>query len=228
MSRERDLLKRVLTSELWSVQEELQSEIRQLLAEPKQENDYAWSSVAEYEKDVGFSVSQDFKIAWDMARTRLSNTLTPAAQPALEPAPEPIAWMYKWKENYEKYSTHFKLGVNPPSVCTFSMRNLQPLYTAPSKREPPITSREMYQRGYAAAERDLKREPLSDDEVIVPEWMIAHPHAEIIMKYAEVAARRIDPWVEFEWFDGCIVEWVKCKDTMCFNFDKYRHIGDNS
>jgi hypothetical protein len=54
----------------------------------------------------------------------------------------------------------------------------------------------------------------------------AHPHAEIMMKYAEVAARRIDPWVEFEWFDGCIGEWVKCKDTMCFNFDKYRHIGE--
>jgi hypothetical protein len=30
------------------------------------------------------------------------------------------------------------------------------------KFEQPITSREMYQRGYAAAERDLKREPLSD------------------------------------------------------------------
>ena len=28
--------------------------------------------------------------------------------------------------------------------------------------EPPITSREMYQRGYAAAKRELKREPLSD------------------------------------------------------------------
>jgi len=28
---------------------------------------------------------------------------------------------------------------------------------------PPMTQREMYQRGYAAAERDLKREPLSDE-----------------------------------------------------------------
>jgi hypothetical protein len=27
---------------------------------------------------------------------------------------------------------------------------------------PPMTGREMYQRGYAQAERDLKREPLSD------------------------------------------------------------------
>ena len=28
-----------------------------------------------------------------------------------------------------------------------------------------MTGREMYQRGYAAAERDLKREPLSDEEI---------------------------------------------------------------
>jgi hypothetical protein len=31
--------------------------------------------------------------------------------------------------------------------------------------EPPMTSREMYQRGYAAAERDLNREPLSDEAI---------------------------------------------------------------
>ena len=33
------------------------------------------------------------------------------------------------------------------------------------EREPSITTREMYQRGYAAAERDLKRELLSDEEI---------------------------------------------------------------
>lgn len=37
MSKERDLLARVLTSELWSVQEELQAEIKELLAQPEQE-----------------------------------------------------------------------------------------------------------------------------------------------------------------------------------------------
>jgi hypothetical protein len=31
-----------------------------------------------------------------------------------------------------------------------------------NEKQPPQTAREMYQRGYAAAERDLKREPLSD------------------------------------------------------------------
>jgi hypothetical protein len=35
MSKERELLARVLTSELWSVQEELQVEIKELLAQPE-------------------------------------------------------------------------------------------------------------------------------------------------------------------------------------------------
>ena len=37
MSKERELLARVLTSELWSVQEELQAEIKELLAQPEPE-----------------------------------------------------------------------------------------------------------------------------------------------------------------------------------------------
>jgi hypothetical protein len=36
---------------------------------------------------------------------------------------------------------------------------------APPKREPAQTAREMYQRGYAKAKNDLKREPLSDEEI---------------------------------------------------------------
>ena len=56
----------------------------------------------------------------------------------------------------------------------------------------------------------------------------AHPHAEMIMKYAEVAARRIDPWVEFEWFDDCLGKWVVFKEmSPMFSFRKIRHIGDN-
>jgi hypothetical protein len=31
--------------------------------------------------------------------------------------------------------------------------------------QPTVTQREAYQRGYAQAERDLKREPLSEDEI---------------------------------------------------------------
>jgi len=35
-----------------------------------------------------------------------------------------------------------------------------------AKPEPQITQREEYQRGYAQAERDLKREPLSVDKIL--------------------------------------------------------------
>ena len=54
-----------------------------------------------------------------------------------------------------------------------------------------------------------------------------HPHAEIMMKYAEVAARRVDPWVEFEGSsDGeC---WEECICPISFpDCFKYRHIGDD-
>jgi hypothetical protein len=39
------------------------------LAAPVQEPDYAWSTVDDYEKDVGFQVGEAFKMAWNMART---------------------------------------------------------------------------------------------------------------------------------------------------------------
>lgn len=53
-----------------------------------------------------------------------------------------------------------------------------------------------------------------------------HPHADIMMKYAEVAAKRVDPWVEFELKSGDD-KWVKVHQ---FSFDahlEYRHIGDD-
>lgn len=55
-----------------------------------------------------------------------------------------------------------------------------------------------------------------------------HPHAKIMAKYAEVAARRVDPWVEFERFSHCDMEW----DGLPYHPDwtqgqTYRHIGDN-
>jgi hypothetical protein len=55
-----------------------------------------------------------------------------------------------------------------------------------------------------------------------------HPHAEMIMKYAEVAQRRDDPWVEFEWgVDGA--HWRSCDRWIYFKTDNcYRHIGDKN
>ena len=57
--------------------------------------------------------------------------------------------------------------------------------------------------------------------------IISHPHAEIMAKYAEVAARRVDPWVEFEFkCDG--QGWTKSTILISFYDDfEYRHIGDN-
>jgi hypothetical protein len=55
-----------------------------------------------------------------------------------------------------------------------------------------------------------------------------HPHAEMIMKYAEVAQRRTDPWVEFEVTSSEEFSWSKCNSFICFRAEyEYRHIGDN-
>lgn len=58
-----------------------------------------------------------------------------------------------------------------------------------------------------------------------------HPHAEIMAKYAEVAARRVDPWVEFEarlTYDHRNT-WFKMTDDKFFSGAtdfEYRHIGE--
>jgi len=58
-----------------------------------------------------------------------------------------------------------------------------------------------------------------------------HPHAEMIMKYAEVAQRRVDPWVEFEarlTYDHRNT-WFKMTDDKFFSGTtdfEYRHIGE--
>ena len=111
MNKEKELLKRVLTSELWSVQEQLQVEIKELLA-----------------------------------------------QPAFEQ--KPVAWIYQSKG----FRGHQVL-IKEKQDMAAELWVESPLYLAPPKREPPITSREMYQRGYAAAERELKRQPLSEGEL---------------------------------------------------------------
>lgn len=54
----------------------------------------------------------------------------------------------------------------------------------------------------------------------------SHPHAEIMARFAEVAARRVDPWVEFEY--RCLSDnWSKCVEFLRFYDDyEYRYIGD--
>ena len=53
-----------------------------------------------------------------------------------------------------------------------------------------------------------------------------HPHAVLIAKYAEVAARRVDPWVEFE-FRVDERGWETPTTDISFYPDfEYRHIGE--
>ena len=61
----------------------------------------------------------------------------------------------------------------------------------------------------------------------IPRPKTPHPHAKIIAKYAEVAARRSDPWVEFEWFDKINDTWAICRFPIAFAEERnYRYIGD--
>jgi hypothetical protein len=52
-----------------------------------------------------------------------------------------------------------------------------------------------------------------------------HPHAEMIMKYAEVAQRRVDPWVEFE--VNLDNNWEKIMGNPAWlDYREYRYIGE--
>ena len=58
---------------------------------------------------------------------------------------------------------------------------------------------------------------------------VAHPHAKVIMKYAEAAQRRTDPWVEFEIKDFDTGSWTALNIPLTFFAEcEYRHIGDQS
>ena len=61
-----------------------------------------------------------------------------------------------------------------------------------------------------------------------PEPVITpHPHAKLMMKYAEVAARRVDPWSEFEFRSMEGRSWEKPTTLMSFYVDwQYRYIGE--
>jgi hypothetical protein len=53
--------------------------------------------------------------------------------------------------------------------------------------------------------------------------MPKHIHADLIMKYAEIAQESEAPWDMFEWFDETDECWSNCKNYVCFHSDtKYR------
>jgi hypothetical protein len=73
MSKERDLLARVLTSELWSVQEELQAEIKQLLAQPEQTEQEPVAWMYDHQIEVGYDKYTEVNIIETCARNLESN-----------------------------------------------------------------------------------------------------------------------------------------------------------
>ena len=55
-----------------------------------------------------------------------------------------------------------------------------------------------------------------------------HPHAALMSKYAEVAQRRRDPWVEFQVYSDPFSYWVTLEAPTFFDsVQRYRHIGYN-
>lgn len=55
-----------------------------------------------------------------------------------------------------------------------------------------------------------------------------HPHASLMTKYAEVAQRRRDPWVEFQVYSDPFSYWVTLEAPTFFDsVQRYRHIGDD-
>ena len=66
------------------------------------------------------------------------------------------------KECYFRYD-------KPNAPIDNLMDRIAELLTQPeqTEQEPPMTARVSYQRGYAAAEHDLKREPLNDAAIML-------------------------------------------------------------
>ena len=116
MNRERALLARVLTSELWSVQEELQAEIKKLLAQPEQGHKFNFD--LERMKAAIESPISDVTVD-DLAK---------------QVKQEPVAWMWEDKRNG---SNSWATVVSPakPEKCEYHVRNIRPLYLASPKRE---------------------------------------------------------------------------------------------
>ncbi len=69
------------------------------------------------------------------------------------------------------------------------------------------------------------------ERTVISGWgrpVTPHPHAAMIMKYAEVAQRRVDPWVEFQVYSYPFSCWVTLEAPTFFDSaQRYRHIGDD-
>lgn len=56
---------------------------------------------------------------------------------------------------------------------------------------------------------------------------IPHPHADLMAKYAEVAAKRVDPWVEFERYNYLTGGWDRLDEHPSWRPNViYHYFGD--
>ncbi len=54
-----------------------------------------------------------------------------------------------------------------------------------------------------------------------------HPHAETMVKYADVAIRRVDPWIEFERYNYLTGSWDRLDDHPSWRPNAiYHYIGE--
>ena len=110
-------------------------------AQPQQDRDYTWPTVADYENDVGFKVNQAFKMAWDMARTTNSflNQLAGVIPQPAEPQQDPVAWMAESKDGHVRFTN---IGQSADELESYGWA-VTPLYTSPPAQEFVLTAREI-------------------------------------------------------------------------------------
>ena len=90
---------------------------------------------------------------------------------------EPVAWMYEWHEGDTESTSTYCGSEKPFQEDEVKPFNLRPLYASPETAVWMLqmnkvfgqvkTNRVFYQEGYAQAEIDLKREPLTPQQISV-------------------------------------------------------------
>ena len=115
--------------------------LQKALAQPQQDRDYTWPTVADYENDVGFKVNQAFKMAWDMARTTNSflNQLAGVIPQPAEPQQDPVAWMAESKDGHVRFTN---IGQSADELESYGWA-VTPLYTSPPAQRKPLTDDEI-------------------------------------------------------------------------------------
>lgn len=119
----------------------------------QQEPEYAWPTVADYERDVGYQINEAFRIGWNMARTtnkmlgHSSSQPAPVAEPHKQQEPVAVMTVLHLKDRTE-------IGYGPASAGYDLPTGEYKLYTSPpvSKRLTDEQIMEMYNEPRSDAE----------------------------------------------------------------------------